>query len=116
MTRRFPVADVKTLTPVEVAEQPWPDPFERFLSGVYRFRVPGQPLDDGDHLVLYIRGSGGDPNVEYAADTTICGQDLHGATKPRSLTTACPACRDGVGQAFERARAHLADRGPGILE
>lgn len=101
---------MEELTPVEVSEQPWIDPWDGLLSGTYRLRVPNQPPDTDDHLVVYLRGIAGDSAREYRAPTTICGLSLEGAARPDRVTSACSACMDGVPRAFEQARAALVTR------
>lgn len=103
-------------SPVALSEQPWADPWDGLLSGTYRRRLSWQLPDTPDHLVLYIRGTGGDPDAEYVAETTICGTRLDGATRPDRVTGVCPACLEGVGQAFARARAEVAETAPSRVE
>jgi hypothetical protein len=95
---------VEELTPVEISEAPWLDPWDGLWSGAYRVRLPHQPAKTADHLVVYLRRRADDPTDAYTAPTTVCGEDLEGAVRPRRITGDCRACVDGVVAAFQRAR------------
>jgi hypothetical protein len=108
--------DERSATPVTVSEQPWTDPWDGLLTGTYRRRLSWQLPGTPDHLVVYIRGAGGDATCEYVSQTTICGQGLDDAARPERVSPACPACLDGAAQAFRLAREHLAETAPHRLE
>lgn len=95
---------MEELTPVEISETPWLDPWDGLWSGTYRVRLPHQPPDEDDHQVVYLRRRADDPTDAYTAPTTVCGKDLEGAVRPERITGACRACVDGVVAAFQRAR------------
>lgn len=96
---------------VEIAESAWEDPYDKLMSGTYRVTVIGDPLD---HLVVYIRGAGGDPTAEYMANRTVCGKEI--VFGVRRLSDVCVLCLADVGDAFGRARTILAGRAGGPPE
>lgn len=99
-----------TSAPVTTAAQPDFVPWQGFLSGAYRVRLLGQGTGSPDHLMVYLRGAGGNERREYAGLTTICGLDLYGAFGGNRRGSACPACVYGADQAFTEARRDLADQ------
>jgi hypothetical protein len=92
------------LTPSQIREQPWEDPFTGLLTGCYAVQSPDDP--ETDHLVVYIRGHDGDPDSEYRGQSTICGVDAPLWPLPRVGNT-CMFCMAGVADAFRWAREAL---------
>lgn len=102
----------RPLTPVDMAEQPWEDPLDGLLSGTYRARPADAGPDDPDHLVVYIRGSGGDPHSEYRGPTAVCGREVPLRPRPERVGDTCEYCVTGVARAFREAREAIANRRP----
>jgi hypothetical protein len=107
---------VEELTPVELTETPWLDPWDGLYYGVYRVRLPNQPPDEDDHQVVYLRAVADDPTGEYKAPTTICGKGLEGAFRPERITGTCRACMAGGAAAFGRAPGERAERSIRVAE
>lgn len=100
----------RQLTPIEIAEQPWEDPLDGLLSGTYR--APADVPDGVDHLVVYIRGAGGNSNNEYRGARAICGKAVRLWPKLERIGDSCDICVRGISRAFREARAAMASTTP----
>jgi hypothetical protein len=100
-------------TPVEIAEAPYRDPLDGLLSGAYCARAADALEGESDHLVVYIRGSGGDPTAEYRAETAACGAAVVLEPKLTRLSpSTCTFCLAALAGAFRAARLAIAERQP----
>lgn len=85
---------------MQAFEQPWSDPFDGTICGLYR-RYADDELQGPDHLVVYMRRPEGAPPAEFRGPTTVCGRPYGAKEPPPDVRgTICSFCMDGVGQAF----------------